>query len=120
MKRNQATTGNSVQFIGSLPLQKNANKGSFHPDQKYIEALLNNDVVVLEELYQKFSGKPKLMILQNNGTVDDVTGIFREALLAVYRMSKTKNFVLMCSLEELLYFVCKDKWMHELRKRKVT
>ena len=34
-----------------------------HPDQKYVEALLNNDPLVLEELYEKFSGKIKWMIL---------------------------------------------------------
>jgi len=35
-----------------LPSKKN-----IHPDQKYIDALINNDLVLMEELYQKFSGK---------------------------------------------------------------
>jgi hypothetical protein len=54
-----------------------------HPDQKYVEALLNNDMVLLKEVYQKFSGKIKWMVLQNNGTVDDAADIFQEALLSI-------------------------------------
>lgn len=89
-----------------------------HPDQKYIVALVNNDPVLLNELYQKFSGKIKWMILQNNGTEADAADIFQEALLSIYNKARTGNFTLTCPLEAFLYLVCKNKWLNTLSKRK--
>jgi RNA polymerase sigma factor (sigma-70 family) len=90
-----------------------------HPDQKYIEALLNNDRALLDELYRKYSDKVKWMVLQNRGTEADAADIFQDALLCVYNRAKTKNFVLTCPLDAFLYLICKRKWLNELNKRKV-
>jgi RNA polymerase sigma factor (sigma-70 family) len=89
-----------------------------HPDQKYIEALLHNDKDLLDELYQKFSGKIKWMVLQNNGTEADAADILQEGLMAVYHKARTQDFVLTCPFESFLYLVCKNKWLNELSKRK--
>jgi RNA polymerase sigma factor (sigma-70 family) len=89
-----------------------------HPDQKYIEALLNNNPVLLDELYQKYSGKIKWMVLQNKGTEADAVDIFQEALLSIYHKARTKSFVLTCPLDAFLYLICKNKWLNELSKRK--
>lgn len=89
-----------------------------HPDQKYIEALLNNDLVLLDELYQKYSGKIKWMVLQNNGTEADAADIFQDALLSLYHKARTKGFVLTCPMDAFLYLICKNKWLNELSKRK--
>jgi RNA polymerase sigma factor (sigma-70 family) len=89
-----------------------------HPDQKYIDALLNNDVVLLDELYLRFSGKVKWMILQNNGTEADAADIFQEALLSIYNKAKTRDFILTCPLDAFIYLISKNKWLNELSKRK--
>ncbi|HTN06908.1 sigma-70 family RNA polymerase sigma factor [Agriterribacter sp.] len=89
-----------------------------HPDQKYINALLENDVVILEELYRKFSEKIKWMIIRNNGAETDAADIFQDALLSIYNKAKTGNFTLTCPLEAFLYLVCKNKWLNTLNKRK--
>jgi RNA polymerase sigma factor (sigma-70 family) len=89
-----------------------------HCDQRYINALLTNDTVLLEELYQKYSGKIKRMVLQNNGTETDAADIFQEALLFLYHKAKTQSFVLTCPLDAFLYMICRHKWLNELSKRK--
>jgi RNA polymerase sigma factor (sigma-70 family) len=89
-----------------------------HPDQKYVEALLNNDPLVLEELYEKFSGKIKWMILQNSGTETDAADIFQDALMSIYNKAKTGEFELTCPMEAFLYLICKNKWLNVLNKRK--
>jgi RNA polymerase sigma factor (sigma-70 family) len=89
-----------------------------HPDQKYIDALLNNDAILLEEIYRKFGGKIKGMVLQNNGTEADAADLFQNALLTIYNRAKGGNFSLTCPLEAFLYLICKNKWINELNKSK--
>ncbi len=90
-----------------------------HPDQQYIEALLMNDSTLLKELYDKYSGKIRVLILKNNGTESDAADIFQEALLAIYQRAKKEPFVLSCPLEAYLYLICKNRWINELNKRGV-
>ncbi len=89
-----------------------------HPDQKYIDALLMNDAVLLDELYKKYSGKIKWMVLQNNGTEADAADIFQDALISIYQKARTKGFKLTCPMDAFLYLICKNKWLNELDKRK--
>jgi RNA polymerase sigma factor (sigma-70 family) len=91
--------------------------GMPHADQKYIDALVINDSLVLKELYQKFSGKIKGMVLKNNGSETDAADIFQEALLYIYHKAKDENFTLTCPLDAFLYLVCKNKWLNILKKR---
>jgi len=107
-----------ISMVDSATLQKISGKVNTHKDQKYIDALLNNNAAVLNELYIKFSGKIKSMVLQNSGTEADAADIFQEALLSIYDKAKTKGFVLTCPLEAFLYLICRNKWMTELSKRK--
>ncbi|MDB5247769.1 MAG: sigma-70 family polymerase sigma factor [Segetibacter sp.] len=91
-----------------------------HPDQKYIDALVNNNTVLLNELYDRFSGKIKQMVLKNSGTEVDAGDIFQEVLLSLYNKAKTKDFILTCPLEAFLYLVCKKKWLNHLSKGKTN
>lgn len=89
-----------------------------HQDQKYIDALITNDVAILDELYQRFSGKIKWMVLQNNGTEADAGDVFQDALLSIYRKASAGNFVLTCPFEAFLFTICKRRWLKELIKRR--
>jgi RNA polymerase sigma factor (sigma-70 family) len=89
-----------------------------HADQRYIDALINNNQTILDELYEKFSGKIKWMVIHNNGSEEDAADIFQEALLSVYRKAKAGGFILTCPFEAFLYAVCKCLWLKELAKRK--
>ena len=88
-----------------------------HHDQQYIQALLDNDSLLLKELYDKYSGKIKNMVLKNNGTESDAADIFQDALLDIYQRAKNKGFVLTCPLDAYLYLICKNKWINKLNKK---
>lgn len=88
-----------------------------HQDQQYIDALLYNDTLLLKELYEKYSGKIKNMVLKNNGSEADAADIFQDALLDIYQRAKYKGFVLTCPLDAYLYLVCKNKWINKLNKK---
>jgi RNA polymerase sigma factor (sigma-70 family) len=113
---NSPTPDNFNERNLTLPGNKNL-KGKGHADQKYIYGLLINDMVLTNELYAKFSGKIKAMVLQNNGNETDAADVFQEALLSIYKSAKNKNFTLTCPLDAFLYMVCKNKWLNELSKR---
>jgi len=73
---------------------------------------------MLEELYQKFSGKIKWMVLQNNGTEADAADVFQDALLSIYHKARDQHFILTCPFEAFLYIICRNRWLSELSKRK--
>ena len=93
-----------------------------HPDQKYIDALLRNDRRLLEEIYKKYAGKIRNMVVQNNGTGSDAADLFQEALIAIYQRAVNGAFVLTCPLEAYLYLICRNRWINELgrQRKKVT
>lgn len=91
-----------------------------HQDHRYITALLTNDRLVITEIYEKFAGKIRWMILQNNGADADAADIFQESLTAIYQKAVKGDFVLTCPFESFLFIICKNKWLNELQKRKTS
>lgn len=88
-----------------------------HPDQHYVEGLLQNDTQVVEEIYRRFSSTVKYFILKNNGDEEDAADIFQESLLDIYNQAKHRQLTLTCPFEPFLILICKRKWLNELKKR---
>jgi len=88
-----------------------------HTDQRYINALLQNDVVIVREIYTKYAGKIKYYIMANSGNEDDAADVFQEALIDIYNQAKNKQLQLTCPFEPFLLLVCKRKWLNILKKR---
>ena len=88
-----------------------------HADTKYIKALVNNNTELLSEIYTRFAGRIKIMVLQNAGSETDAADIMQDALIAVYYKAVTGNFVLTCPFEAFLYTICKNLWLMQLRKK---
>lgn len=88
-----------------------------HSDQKYVEALLKNDHLLVNEIYQKYSSKILGFVQKNNGSAKDAQDIFQEALIAIYQKAQKGGFVLTCPFDAYLYMVCRSKWINELKKR---
>jgi RNA polymerase sigma factor (sigma-70 family) len=88
-----------------------------HTDQRYVQALLDNDTLAVREIYEKYAGKVRYYILANSGTGDDAADIFQEALVDIYNQAKQKGLQLTCPFEPFVILVCKRKWLNELKKR---
>src|SRR5215213_5482268 len=88
-----------------------------HPDQKYIEALVNNESSLIEEIYFKFFGDIEKKIKQLSGNEHEAKDIFQEALTDLFHMGK-KGFQLhdTCSFRYFLGVLCHNKWINELKK----
>ena len=90
---------------------------TIHADQHFVTGLLQNDTVVVREIYERFAGKVKAYIIQNNGSEDDAADIFQESLIDIYQQARYKQLYLTCPFEPFLLLVCKRKWINELKKR---
>lgn len=88
----------------------------FHSDQKYIEALLTNDTVVLTEIYDKFAPKVVGYIKNNSGDESRAQDIIQETLITIYKQAKEKGLQLTCPFDAYFFLLCKRKWLNELKK----
>ncbi|MBG6133049.1 RNA polymerase sigma factor (sigma-70 family) [Aquimarina sp. EL_43] len=88
----------------------------FHSDQKYIEALLKNDTVVLTEIYDKFVPKVVRYIKNNSGDESRAQDIIQETLITIYKQAKEKGLQLTCPFDAYFFLLCKRKWLNELKK----
>lgn len=79
--------------------------------------MLQNDVVIVREIYTKYAGKIKYYILANSGDEADAADVFQEALIDIYNQAKNKQLQLTCPFEPFLLLVCKRKWLNILKKR---
>lgn len=91
-----------------------------HDDQKYITALLHDDTILVNEIYQKFGPAIKRMVLQNNGNASDASDIFQEAITAILENAKKGNLILTGKFEGYLYRACKNIWITRLNKKNRT
>jgi len=95
-------------------------KTETHKDQKYIEALLQNNSSLLDEIYQKFAPKIVRYISQNSGDADAAQDIIQETLVTIYHQAKEKDLVLTVPFDAYFFLLCKRRWLNELKKRGKT
>ena len=88
-----------------------------HPDQRYIEGLLQNDKPLVEDIYRRFVPSIRNYVLKNRGSVSDAADIFQEALMDIYQQAKHKQLQLSCPFEPFFLLVCKRKWLNQLKKK---
>lgn len=86
-----------------------------HQDQRYIEGLVNNDRVIIGEIYATYAARITALVLKNNGTEDDAHDVFQEALIALHRNAQN-GLILECPFDAYFYVVCKRKWLNMLKK----
>jgi RNA polymerase sigma factor (sigma-70 family) len=89
-----------------------------HPDYKYIQALLNNDFQMVEEIYRRFAGRIAQFVCANQGNSADAEDVFQDSLLLITRQAERPGFMLTCPFEAYLYMVCRGRWLNELKRRK--
>jgi RNA polymerase sigma factor (sigma-70 family) len=90
-----------------------------HPDHKYIEALQNNDSLLIEEIYSRFSGRIRDMVVKNSGTEMDAADLFQDVLVELHRKAVNQQFTLTCPFDAFLYMVCRNRWINALHKKKI-
>lgn len=87
-----------------------------HADQKYIDALLNHNEQLINEIYSRYAGNMKAYLLSRGCSEDDAGDVFQEALIDIYKLAHDKQFVLTCPFEAFLLLLCKRKFLNRTKK----
>lgn len=88
-----------------------------HEDHRYIEALRNGDSRLLEALYENHKRPVIHWVVNNSGSRADARDVFQEAILALYNKACDPSYILTCPIGGLLFQICKNKWIDQLRKK---
>ena len=89
-----------------------------HPDHRYLIALRENDSRLLKELYRDCSPGITKWVKNNNGTEADARDLFQEALISLHRSAHKPDFSLSCPISALLFTICRNQWISQLRRKK--
>jgi len=87
-----------------------------HRDQLYIIGLLNNDSIIIKEIYEKFAPKVIHYICRNSGNEHDANDIIQEVLITIYHQAQKNNFKLTCPFDAYFFLLCKRMWFNVLKK----
>ncbi len=91
-------------------------QNTVHDDQKYVDALLQNDSKRIHEIYTRFAPKVIGYVKQNSGDEAAAKDLIQEVLLIIYDQAKTKDLKLTCPFDAYFFMICKRKWLTRLKK----
>lgn len=74
----------------------------------------------ISELYSAHYGLLEHYIIQNSGSADDAADVIQEVMLVFVKLVSEEKYRGEASIKSLLYSICKNLWITELRKRKTT
>jgi RNA polymerase sigma factor (sigma-70 family) len=87
-----------------------------HDDHKYIKGLVENNSMLIQEIYKKFVPKVVYFIKNNSGNEEAAQDVIQEVLITLYHQGKVKGLVLTCPFDAYFFLLCKRKWINELKK----
>ncbi len=87
-----------------------------HPDQLYIDGLVQNNSNVIREIYRKFVPKVKNYIRTNSGDDDQAQDVIQEVLITLFNQAKTNGLQLTCPFDAYFFLLCKRRWLNEIKK----
>lgn len=91
-------------------------------EKEIVTALKQNNRIlenqVHRQLYPQYYYMIRKLILSNSGNEDDTIHTYHDGLIGFMNKCREENFVLTCSIKTMLYSICRNIWLNELRKRK--
>jgi len=90
------------------------------PDKTIIEGIRRQDDKVLNFLYDNYFQTVKNHVLKNSGSVEDVSDVFQDTIIALYQKISEDNFDLTTDLKGYFFGVARNIWSVQLRHKKRT
>ena len=87
-----------------------------YTDDRIIEGILHSDGKVFDFIYRRYYEKIESFLVGKGGNPDHVQDVFQEAMIVICQKVRKGGLTLTCSFSTYLFAVCKNIWMHDLRR----
>lgn len=89
-------------------------------DISIIEGVRKQDEKVLNWLYDNYLQSVKKYVLNNSGSEEDVSDVFQESIIILYKQITEDNLNLVTDLKGYFFGIARNVWMPMLRKKLKT
>jgi RNA polymerase sigma factor (sigma-70 family) len=105
-----------------LPFDSSNHKGLFKKisDINIINGVRNQDDNVLNWLYDNYFQSVKNHVLSNSGSIEDVSDVFQDSIIALYNQITEDNLNLTTDLKGYFFGIARNVWSAQLRRKQKT
>lgn len=89
-------------------------------DNTIIEGIRNQDDKVLNYLYDNYFQTVKNHVVKNSGSVEDVSDVFQDTIIALYQKVSEDKFNLTTDLKGYFFGIARNIWSAQLRHKSRT
>lgn len=86
-------------------------------EETYLKGIIENDVTVLQDVYQQFLPEVVKYVRNNSGGLADAKDVFQEAILVIYHKAQQEELTLTSTFAAYLFGICKNMWLKRLRSK---
>lgn len=91
-----------------------------YSDEQILKGILRHDNLILQYIYKQYYYNINYFIRKNQGSEDDGSDIFQEAIIIIYRKIKENDLIFeKSSFKGYLFSVCRFLWLKQLEKRRM-
>jgi RNA polymerase sigma factor (sigma-70 family) len=105
-----------------LPFDYSKHNGLFKKisDINIIIGIRNQDDKVLNWLYDNYFQSVKNHVLSNSGSIEDVSDVFQDSIIALYNQITEDNLNLTTDLKGYFFGIARNIWSAQLRRNQKT
>jgi RNA polymerase sigma factor (sigma-70 family) len=85
-------------------------------DAKIVEGIRLQDDVILNWLYDNYFAAVKNHVLRNSGSTEDVSDVFQDSIIVLYKQITEENLKLTTDLKGYFFGIARNIWSAQLRK----
>ncbi len=89
-------------------------------DTGIIEGIRSQDDQILNWLYDNYLQSVRHHVLKNSGSDADVSDVFQESIITLFRQISENNFKLTSDLKGYFFGIARNIWNAQLRKKRRT
>jgi len=91
-----------------------------YSDEQILKGILRHDNLILQYIYKQYYYNINYFIRKNQGSEDDASDVFQEAIIIIYRKIKENDLIFeKSSFKGYLFSVCRFLWLKQLEKRRI-
>ena len=105
-----------------MPVDSQSSQGLFKKisDTSLIEGIKQQDDKTLNWLYDNYFQTVKNHVIKNSGSAEDVSDVFQDTIIILYRQISENNLNLTTDLKGYFFGIARNIWSAALRKKRKT